>query len=183
MPESTCLFCAIVSGNGPPHETVAETPRALAFMNANPAGFGHMLVIPKAHAIDIWDLQVDDGSAVWQLVRQVATAARSALHPDGLNPSWHFGSSWNGHQQQPKVWQPVEVTPSTCAKSRSDKSSTMHNKWGRRVKRQQEKHRYNFEALARQIVENRKEMSPHPALKSASASVLLHRSRGRRRAP
>ena len=44
-----------------------------------------MLVIPKQHADDIWDLARDDGDAVWALVRDVADLARRAYEPDGLN--------------------------------------------------------------------------------------------------
>jgi histidine triad (HIT) family protein len=48
-----CVFCQVVDATGPPHERVAETSRALAFMNASPAAFGHALVIPQEHAADI----------------------------------------------------------------------------------------------------------------------------------
>jgi len=80
-----CVFCGIVVGTAPRHEVIADTPGACAFMNANPAGFGHVLVIPKMHATDIWDLQDRDAEAVWDLVRQIAAAAKRAFDPDGLN--------------------------------------------------------------------------------------------------
>jgi histidine triad (HIT) family protein len=81
---SDCVFCSIVA-KARPAVFLAETDRAFAFMNANPAGFGHALVIPKAHATDIWELTTEDGAAVWELTRHVADAARDALNPDGLN--------------------------------------------------------------------------------------------------
>ncbi|MGZ4129722.1 MAG: HIT family protein [Actinomycetota bacterium] len=80
-----CVFCSIVTGGGRPHEVVAETPRAVAFMNAEPAVFGHVLVIPKAHAATIWDLSHEDGDAVWRLTREIARAVREALARHGLN--------------------------------------------------------------------------------------------------
>jgi histidine triad (HIT) family protein len=79
-----CTFCAIVAGTEPA-EHVTGTERAIAFVNQNPAGLGHMLVIPKAHADDIWDVSEEDGLAVWSLVRQMAELARLAYEPDGLN--------------------------------------------------------------------------------------------------
>jgi histidine triad (HIT) family protein len=74
---SGCTFCGIVAGSLPA-ERVAETDHALAFVNKNPANPGHMLVVPRAHADDIWDLTREDGEAVWALVRTVADLARRA---------------------------------------------------------------------------------------------------------
>jgi histidine triad (HIT) family protein len=79
-----CTFCAIVAGTAPA-EHVAQTDGALAFVNANPANPGHMLVIPKRHADDIWALSVEDGHAVWDLVHDMAVLARRTYEPDGLN--------------------------------------------------------------------------------------------------
>jgi histidine triad (HIT) family protein len=79
----TCTFCAIVAGTVP-HDVVGESDLALAFMNAHPAAYGHMLVIPKRHANDIWDLPSEEGLAVWSLTQEMALAAKRALIPDGL---------------------------------------------------------------------------------------------------
>ncbi len=83
MSSSGCLFCAIVARTEPA-EIVAESDHALAFMDANPATDGHTLVVPKPHAVDIWELDPEDGRAVWTLVQDVADAAREALRPHGL---------------------------------------------------------------------------------------------------
>jgi histidine triad (HIT) family protein len=78
-----CIFCSIVAGTAP-SERVAESERALAVMDINPAADGHTLVITKAHAVDIWDLTPSDGSAVWDLAMKVSQAIRDGLNPDGL---------------------------------------------------------------------------------------------------
>jgi histidine triad (HIT) family protein len=78
-----CIFCAIVAGEEPVH-VIAESERALAFLDINPATEGHTLVIPRAHAADIWDLDAEDGAAVWSLVRDVANLLRDRLAPDGM---------------------------------------------------------------------------------------------------
>ena len=85
MSAANCVFCGIVATNDPPHEIVAETARAIAFLNADPAAFGHTLVVPKAHADDIWVLEHRDAAAVWELTQAVARAALEGLHPHGLN--------------------------------------------------------------------------------------------------
>ena len=79
-----CIFCRIAA-DGAEHEVIARSDRAIAFMNAHPAGYGHALVIPKAHAENIWDVSEEDAVAVWQLARRVASAARDGLEAEGLN--------------------------------------------------------------------------------------------------
>ena len=80
---SDCVFCLIVAGEAP-SEVVGENDRALAFMDINPVNDGHLLVISKAHANDIWDLSPEDGSAVWQLASEMSAAIRQGLRPDGI---------------------------------------------------------------------------------------------------
>jgi histidine triad (HIT) family protein len=77
------VFCGIVAG-GQPAAIVGENERALAFMDINPATDGHTLVVSKAHADDIWDLQPEDGVAVWALTQKLAGAIRAGLEPEGL---------------------------------------------------------------------------------------------------
>lgn len=84
MTRPGCVFCAIVAGEAPAH-TIHDDDRTLAFMDINPATDGHCLVIPKAHAPDVWSLDEDEGTAVWRSVRRVAHAVREGLAPDGLN--------------------------------------------------------------------------------------------------
>jgi histidine triad (HIT) family protein len=79
-----CIFCRIAA-DGAEHEVIARSERAIAFMNAYPAGYGHVLVIPKAHAENIWDVSEEDATSVWQLARRVASAARDGLEAQGLN--------------------------------------------------------------------------------------------------
>jgi diadenosine tetraphosphate (Ap4A) HIT family hydrolase len=62
-----CIFCRIAAG-GIPSYRVAESDRALAFLDANPASEGHTLVIPRDHSADIWDLPptTDSLSGCWR---------------------------------------------------------------------------------------------------------------------
>ncbi len=83
MSDTGCVFCAIVAGTSPSHR-IAGSDRALAFLDINPATEGHTLVVPKRHAVDIWDLDPEDGRAVWSLGQDVAALLRERLHPDGM---------------------------------------------------------------------------------------------------
>ena len=78
-----CVFCSIVGGESSSYR-VAESDRALAFLDINPATEGHTLVIPKVHADDIWDLDPEDGRSVWALAQDVATLLQDRLRPDGM---------------------------------------------------------------------------------------------------
>jgi histidine triad (HIT) family protein len=83
MGSADCIFCAIVAGTAHAHR-VAEDEHVLAFMDLFPVAEGHALVIPKAHAENIFE--IDDASvrAEAALTRRLALAIRQELAPDGL---------------------------------------------------------------------------------------------------
>jgi diadenosine tetraphosphate (Ap4A) HIT family hydrolase len=65
---------------------VHEDERAVAFMDIQPLVRGHMLVVPRAHAAYLADLDPDDGAHLFR-VGQLAAAAlrRSELRCEGVN--------------------------------------------------------------------------------------------------
>lgn len=77
------VFARILRGELPAHK-VYEDGETLAFMDIMPRGPGHCLVIPKARARNILD--VDDGSltAVIRAVQGVARAVVKAFDADGV---------------------------------------------------------------------------------------------------
>ncbi len=84
-PSSTpCVFCAIVAGKEPAM-VVYEDEHTVAFMDINPAVRGHVLVVPRRHARDIFDVSEEDAQHVMGTVVRVARAVEKALQPDGLN--------------------------------------------------------------------------------------------------
>jgi histidine triad (HIT) family protein len=78
-----CIFCQIAAGRAPAFR-VAEDERALAFMDLFPASDGHVLVIPKGHAENVFEMEDPPMRAAAALSRRVARAMRAALAPDGL---------------------------------------------------------------------------------------------------
>lgn len=78
-----CVFCKIVEGTLPCIK-VYEDDRVLAFADINPISEGHTLLIPKAHAENIWEISAEDISAVALAARKVAAAIRKALNPSGV---------------------------------------------------------------------------------------------------
>jgi histidine triad (HIT) family protein len=81
---ATCIFCAIVAQQIP-STVVAASEQALAIMDINPANDGHVLVLPKTHSTDLFDLESEVGADAMRLCLRVARAIRVSLRPDGLN--------------------------------------------------------------------------------------------------
>ncbi len=78
-----CIFCAIAAKRAPA-AIVYESADALAFLDIHPVVEGHMLVIPKKHCRNLFDLDDESGKAVMCASRVVARALRAAFNADGL---------------------------------------------------------------------------------------------------
>jgi len=79
-----CLFCKIAAGEIPATR-VAEDDRTITFMDINPATRGHVLVIPRAHAKDLLEIQAEDLAAVASAAQRVAATMPERLGADGVN--------------------------------------------------------------------------------------------------
>lgn len=84
MTESNCVFCGIVAGDIP-GTIVAETERAIAFMDINPGTRGHLLVVPRTHTEDLTTISPEDLTAVVLLGQQLAIRVKERLGADGVN--------------------------------------------------------------------------------------------------
>jgi histidine triad (HIT) family protein len=79
-----CLFCRILAGELPA-QIVAEDERTVTFMDINPATRGHALVIPRAHAEDLYDTDPQDVAATAVAAQRLALDVRDRLGADGVN--------------------------------------------------------------------------------------------------
>ncbi len=84
MSDPECLFCQIAAGDVPA-TVVAEDERTLSFMDIQPATRGHALVIPRAHAVDLYEIDDEDLAACSAAARRLGLRARDRLHADGVN--------------------------------------------------------------------------------------------------
>lgn len=84
MADPDCLFCRIVAGELPA-EMVGADERTVAFMDINPATRGHLLVVPRVHAVDLLEIDPEDLSAVVRHGQLLARRARDVLGADGIN--------------------------------------------------------------------------------------------------
>jgi histidine triad (HIT) family protein len=79
----SCIFCRIVKGELPCFKVFGDQ-RVLAFMDINPIAEGHTLVIPRAHAENIWEISPEDLAAVQAASQRLAGALRQVLQPVGI---------------------------------------------------------------------------------------------------
>jgi histidine triad (HIT) family protein len=79
-----CLFCKIVAGDIPATR-VYEDERTIAFMDINPGTRGHLLVIPREHAVDLLSVDPEDLAAVARTAQIMGARVSDKLGADGVN--------------------------------------------------------------------------------------------------
>jgi diadenosine tetraphosphate (Ap4A) HIT family hydrolase len=76
-----CKFCDRIAH----HDFAVANEHAVAFADSFPLTPGHTLVVPRLHAVDLFDLEVNQRAAVWALVDTVHDQVAAAHSPDGFN--------------------------------------------------------------------------------------------------
>jgi diadenosine tetraphosphate (Ap4A) HIT family hydrolase len=85
MTDDQCVFCAIVRGEAEA-SVVHEDDLVLAFMDHRPVTPGHLMVVPKAHAVGLEDLDERAGARIWQAAHRLGRALRrTSLRCEGIN--------------------------------------------------------------------------------------------------
>ncbi len=117
MTDPACVFCKIVSGQIPSSK-VFEDDHTFAFLDIAPFEKGHVLVVPKRHAVFLTDLPQPELLPFISAVQRVAKLLLARLPCDGFNlvqnngacatqvvPHAHFHvvPRWNG---RPMNWTP-----------------------------------------------------------------------------
>ena len=77
------IFAKILRGEAPCID-VYEDDRTLCFMDIMPQAEGHTLVIPKAPAVEVFDLNPDDAAAMARTTQKVAAAVKQAFAAPGI---------------------------------------------------------------------------------------------------
>jgi histidine triad (HIT) family protein len=77
------IFAKILRGELPCHK-VYEDERALAFLDIMPRAPGHTLVLPKAPARNLLDVEAADLAHVMQVAQKIARASLKAFGADGI---------------------------------------------------------------------------------------------------
>ena len=94
--EPSCIFCKIVAGQIPAIKVI-EDDAAIAFMDIGPLAEGHVLLIPKTHAVLMDDLSADEAGALMKHLPALVKAVREATGAQGVNVLQNNGKA--AHQE------------------------------------------------------------------------------------
>ena len=81
---SDCIFCKIISGEIP-SSIVYEDEATVCIMDVRPLTRGHVLIIPKKHAVTLGDMDDEGLASVMSTIRKMVQPLISVLKPDGYN--------------------------------------------------------------------------------------------------
>lgn len=84
-----CPFCGLMNERS----VLAASALAFAVYDKYPVNPGHVLVIPKTHFSNYFDLSLEEQSACWQLLNEVKNLIQQAFEPDGYNVGINVGES------------------------------------------------------------------------------------------
>ena len=79
-----CIFCKIVKGEAPAKK-VYENEKVLAFLTIGPISRGHLLVIPKKHFENIFDIDEDYLKEIIFATKKISQKLKKNLKADGVN--------------------------------------------------------------------------------------------------
>ena len=79
-----CPFCRIASGKAPA-SIVYEDVTVLAFMDLNPANVGHILVVPKEHLENIYEVPEKVLAEMFSVVKRVSAAVKKTVGAEGIS--------------------------------------------------------------------------------------------------
>lgn len=79
-----CIFCKIINNEIPSYK-IYEDENVLAFLDISQVTKGHTLVIPKKHAVNIFDVDAVSMNNVYQSVQKLAKEIVEKLGAKGVN--------------------------------------------------------------------------------------------------
>ncbi len=99
-----CLFCKIIKGDIP-SKTIYEDDLVKVFLDINPSTNGDMLVVPKKHFENIYDIDDKLLLHIHKVIKELYDLLKEKLSCEGLTIVQN-----NGHGQEIKHYH-VHVTP------------------------------------------------------------------------
>ena len=81
---SNCIFCKIANGEIP-SATLYEDEDFRVILDLGPASKGHALILPKAHAANIYEISDDMAAKAMILAKKMTTKMTEVLKCDGFN--------------------------------------------------------------------------------------------------
>lgn len=81
-----CIFCKIIEGNLPSNK-IYENENVLAFapLEKTIISKGHLLVIPKKHYVDIYEIRKEELHHIMDAVKTISEKLKEKFNADGIN--------------------------------------------------------------------------------------------------
>jgi histidine triad (HIT) family protein len=79
-----CIFCKIIKGEIPANK-IYEDENSLAFLDITPTNPGHILLIPKKHYENLYDLPNETLKQLAPIIKKIAIAAKKGVQAEGIN--------------------------------------------------------------------------------------------------
>ncbi len=79
-----CIFCKIIDGVIP-SAVIYEDEIFKVILDRFPSNLGHVLILPKHHVRNIFELDEEVGAKLFSLAIRISKAMKEALQIDGLN--------------------------------------------------------------------------------------------------
>jgi len=79
-----CLFCKIIKGDIPCYK-VYEDQDVFAFLDIAPVSYGHTLVVPKKHYINLEEIPKEDLCQTIKAVKKIGKAIKYGMGKYGYN--------------------------------------------------------------------------------------------------
>jgi ATP adenylyltransferase len=86
--KNKCIFCDWSS-----REILVEDEHAVAFFDAFPVNPGHVLIVPKKHVADYFDLEPALQQACMKLLNQAKVLIQERYNPEGFNIGINAGAA------------------------------------------------------------------------------------------
>ena len=83
---SDCIFC-----NLPADQIIAESNLCVAFYDQFPVSKGHVLIIPKRHVADYFELMPEEIAAMQKMLFEMKDVVQALYQPDGFNIGVNVG--------------------------------------------------------------------------------------------
>lgn len=86
--DTSCIFCAILRGEAP-GSIVHEDGDVVVLMSLHQFNPGHVLVMPRRHVVNLYDLPDDLAGPIFATVARMARAIKQEFQADGVTVRQH----------------------------------------------------------------------------------------------
>lgn len=88
---SDCIFCKIINGEIP-SATIYEDEEFKVILDRFPANEGHVLILPKVHSADIFEIEPEKAGRLFTLATKVAVQMKNTLGFSHMNVMQNNGT-------------------------------------------------------------------------------------------